>query len=295
MKATLFLILATLFWGFNFHFAKYMLSESSFIEAAGWRYVFGVGTLLLFGFKALKSLKWRQIPIKGIFLVGVIGLFFFNVFFFKGLEYTDPINAALIVGLNPLWTLLFSAFLIGTKITRYHVIGALLSLIGVTYLLTQGSLENLKSLNFNRGDLLILSGVIVFALQNVWVKIYQGTISNFNFTTLTNALCLLGFLCILPWDQNSLSWHHSTWYWISSIGIGAFGTAAAYLFWNLGIVEKGPDRAGIYLNVVPLAAAISGLAIGEPLYTHHFVSGMIIISGVLITQYAGRVKEAGSS
>ena len=146
MRAEVYLILAAIFWGVNFHFAKLLLAESSFIEAATWRYIFAVLTLILIGWKALSKIKLQDISIKGIVLVGFIGLFAFNLLFFRGLQLTDAINASLLVNLNPIMTIVVASLLIGVKITRYHVIGAIVSLIGVAYLLFQGDLDNVQSL-----------------------------------------------------------------------------------------------------------------------------------------------------
>ena len=284
MKASIYLFVTAVLWGLNFHFAKFMLQESSFIEAATWRYLFGVGTLLLIGWMSLRKLRFHQISIKGVMLVGFIGLFGFILFFFKGLEYTQPVNAALIVSLNPMFTIWMSALILKTRITKFHIAGACISLFGVAVLLSQGDLSNLLALQFNRGDILILMGNIIFALHNVWVKQYIGSLSNMNFTILTNILCLIGVLIVLPLDRSGISFDHTTEFWIWSFGIGSLGTALAYLLWNKGISLIGPDRAGIFMNVVPFAAAISGWFLGEQLHLFHLVSGVVIIMGVLLTQ-----------
>jgi drug/metabolite transporter (DMT)-like permease len=44
MKATFYLIIATIFLGLNFHLAKVILKEVNFIEAGFWRFLFGFAT-----------------------------------------------------------------------------------------------------------------------------------------------------------------------------------------------------------------------------------------------------------
>ena len=82
------LIGSAIFWGLNFHLAKIMLQYVNFIEAGFWRYLLGVGFLLLL---LLRSHSWPpisqiRIGMKGILLVGVVGLFGFNLFFLFGNE-----------------------------------------------------------------------------------------------------------------------------------------------------------------------------------------------------------------
>jgi len=82
MKATFYLIIATIFLGLNFHLAKVILEEVNFIEAGFWRFLFGVVTLIVLGLKKIPSFKIIQKNLKGISLTGFIGLFGFNLFFF---------------------------------------------------------------------------------------------------------------------------------------------------------------------------------------------------------------------
>ena len=284
MRAELYLVLAAIFWGLNFHFAKFMMAESSYIEAATWRYVFAVVTLLLIGFKSLRAINFRHLSIKGIVLVGFVGLFGFNLLFFKGLNLSDSINASLLVNLNPIMTIMLASWLIGTKITRYHIIGAGISLSGVAYLLFQGDLSNVASLRFNYGDLLVFLAGIIFALYNVWIKMCKGQMSDMNFTTLTNAFCLFGFILIMPAQAESITLDHSYKYWAWSLGIGTVGTALAYYFYNKGITMIGPEKASMYLNLVPLTAVLCGVCLGQTLYLYHIISCIIILSGVYIAQ-----------
>jgi len=284
MRAEFYLILAAIFWGINFYLAQLMMSESSFIEAATWRYIFGVSTLLIIGWKSLRQIRLQDISIKGVILLGFIGLFAFNLLFFRGLQLTNAINASLLVNLNPIMTVLFASWLIGVKITRYHVIGAAISIFGVAYLLFQGDWTLLQTLQFNRGDLYIFGAAVVFALHNVWVKMYQGNLSSLNFTTLTNIGCLIGFLFLMSIQSVSLSVSHSPQYWVWCLGIGTIGTALAYLFFNKGVAMIGPDRASMFLNLVPLTTVFAGIVLGQPLHSYHIISGLIILAGVSIAQ-----------
>ena len=284
MKSRLYLIIAAILWGLNFHFASFMLKETSFTESATWRYIFGVFPLLLLSNKSLRRIEFDKIPITGILLVGIIGLFGFNILFFLGLKYTSPVNAALIISLNPMTTIWLSAIIMKTRITKFHIIGAIISLLGVTILLTKGNAYNLLFLDLNKGDFLILIANIVFALHHVWVKQYKNNFSNLNFTTLTNLVCLLCFLLLLPASSLTIGIEHTTYYWLWAMGIGTFGTAIAYLLWNQGISELGANKASIFMNVVPFSTAISAILIGEKLSLYHLISGIMIIVGIIISQ-----------
>ena len=284
MKATIYLILATIFLGLNFHLAKIILEEVGFIEAGFWRFLFGVGALVLLGFKKLPNTQLIIKNIKGISLTGFAGLFGFNIFFFLGLMNSSAVNAALIVSLNPALTILFSHKILKTSIKRTQVLGVFIAFMGVTYVILNGEVTNLKNLQFNYGDILILIANVFFALHHVWVKKYGTTILNLNFTLLTSSCCLMGFLILLPINGMAIVIAHTYSFWMAVFGIGCLGTALAYFLWQKGVQIIGADKAGIYMNIVPLSAAVLAIFFNESLHMYHLVGGLFIIIGMLITR-----------
>lgn len=293
MKYWFFLTFATVSWGLNFHLAKVMLDDSSALEAGLWRYMFGVGVLLFFlwgdwpKWSVLKS-EWRA-----LLLVGFIGLFGFNYFFFVGLSKTSAINAALIAGLNPASTLLLSKYILKTSITKAQVAGIVMALFGVAFLILKGRIFSLLHLQLNEGDAWILLANIIFALHNVWVKQHSGRLSNRHFTFLTNFFCLLGFVVLIPFLRIGPITTYPPEYWGAAIGMGGVGTALAYYFWNRGIAHLGAPQAGVFMNLVPLSAALFALLFGETIRFYHIISGLVIICGVVIMQLEGRRKVEG--
>ncbi|MEO0470506.1 MAG: DMT family transporter [Bacteroidota bacterium] len=295
IRAILFLIIATSFWGLNFHLGKVMLHDVSFIEAGFWRYALGVLMLwLIIGRKhtgnTRADFKANHI---GLLLVGVIGLFGFNLFFFLGLKYTSALNAALIVALNPAQTVLLDSLILRNPIQRAHKIGLLIALAGVVILLTRGEPQKILSLELARGDLLILVANLVFSLHHVWVKKYSGRIPHGAFTFWTNAICLLGFVLLLPFVGVEAMEKGGASFWLAALGMGIPGTALAYLLWNQGVVEVGAARAGFFMNVVPLATALLAVFFGETLAWYHLYSGLLILSGIIYSRIG--IKKLGKA
>jgi len=282
MRAFLYFTITAIFWGLNFHFAKMMLQEVGFIEAGFWRYLFGVIPLFFLVYKKLPTPSLILKNIKGISLVGIICLFGFNLLFFGGLIHSPAINGALFISMTPALTLLFSTRILNTPLQRKQLVGVVISFLGVIYLLLKGNVRSFDALEFSWSDLLLLGAATVFALQNVWVKIYGGDLSNKDFTFLTNLFCMLSFLFLLPFVGVETVSEYSSTFWLAAIGIGCFGTSLAYYLWNAGIQLTSPAQAGIFINVVPLSTAFFSVAFGEVLLDYHLVSGILIILGVLI-------------
>lgn len=287
MKHVLFLLMATATWGLNFFLAKIMMESSTAIQAGFWRYCMAVLLLL--------PLLWRRLPKwKGILhqsklllLVGIVGIFGFNYFFFLGLATTSAINAALIMSLNPALTLLLARMLWQQKITRAQAIGVLLAFLGVVVLLTQGKPWAITNLQMGRGDGYMWAANFAFAIYHLGVKQYRGSMDNLHFTFFTTLICCLCFFVIIqPYPVGELGTYPAR-FWYAAIGMGGPGTALAYFSWNHGAAGLGVGRAPIYMNTVPLFTSLFALLFGATLYWHHLWSGLLIIAGLLVIQRQG--------
>lgn len=283
MKAIVYLIFSALMWGANFHLLKIMLLSVHFVEAGFWRYLFGVIVLALY---VKKNFPTRHIVIqhiKGILVIGVLGIFCFNILLFWGLLYTSPLNASLIISLNPIVTLFLAYFFLKSKISSTQLIGACIGCCGVIYLVSKGNVFNLPQVAFSKGDILILCAMILSSFYHIWVKKYAVNISNHHFTFLTNLVCLVLFVIILPFFMVSHAIDYTISFWMTSVTFGALGTAVTYMLWNKGLGFMGASKAGVFMNIVPLSTAILSVLLGQALNQFHIISGLMIILGLLIS------------
>lgn len=262
-----------------------MVAETSSYESAVWRYLLAVVTLVVLNFKNLPNFNTIRSNIKPMILVGFVGLFFFNFFFFKGMVLTTPINAVLIIGLNPALTLIFSVIILKTKMSVKQVVGILIALCGVIYLLFKGDIDQISQMQFSYGDLLIMLSSVFFALHHVWVKKYSGTIDNSQFSLMTAATCLVA-LCISCFTFTEVGdiVSYSSKFWVGAIGIGVFGTGIAYWFWYKGIALSSAPKAAMFINIVPLSGAVFSIVLGDEVFFYHFISAALIVIGILIMQ-----------
>lgn len=262
-----------------------MLQHAHFLEAGFWRYFFGVLVLLFLTYRDFPKFSTFKTHQRGLFLVGLIGLFGFNFLFFLGMQFTTAVNAALIISLNPALTLLFSFLILKTELKKQHILGILLAFMGVLYLLSKGDFSSLQNIQFSKGDMLIFIANAVFALHHVWVKKYAFNISNRQFTLLTNVLCLLCFILFLPFIPTGNLTTYPSNFWLAALGIGALGTALAFFFWNSGVQKIGANQAGIFMNIVPLSAAFLAIFFGESLYYYHLWSALLILGGLGVMRW----------
>lgn len=289
MKAKLRLLFSAVMWGLNFYFLKIMLSEVSFVEAAFWRYLFAVLVLIGYNRKSLPDWASFKANRRGVLIVGLLGLFCFNLIFFWGVNHTTIVNAALILSLSPVCTLVLSTLLLKSRIRKVDVLAMLLGLAGVLYLLSKGDFLHITQSSFSKGDLLIIISMLLASLYHIWIQKY-GSVNNIqHFTLFTNLVCLIAFITIVPYFITSWSLAYSGKFWLTTLLFGVVGTAITYDLWNKGVQVLGAGKAVPFMNFVPLSTALISALTGSGLVHFQIVSGVFILSGLLLTQYKTRL------
>lgn len=186
-----------IFTGGTFNASKYAVQYFEAIHIAAWR--FGIAAfVMLCLLKIRKDFEvevWRENKTY-YFLLGIVGVFGFNFFFFLGMKHTEAMNGALIMATNPLVTTLLASFILREKIIKRQGIGMLLALLGVVFVLTQGSFTILQNLSFSKGDFYILLGNICWALYGVLGRKLIKTSSPIQTTTYTMTIGAIAFMII---------------------------------------------------------------------------------------------------
>lgn len=277
---------ATLCWGANFHFAKVALQELPPYTVAAFR--FGTGFLVLLPVLLLfEKVNWtllkRKLPV--LLLLGFVGIFCFNFFFFIGMKYTSAANGSLIMALNPLLTVLLSSLFLGLSMTRLQFTGLFVSLIGVIVIISQGKLDVLLGLNFALGDILMLGASLSFAIFNLLSRRYAADVSPMLTSAVTMLTTAVLFTIISGWQGNllpevflSLSWQT----WVALLFMGIFAAALGYICWIKGVALIGVNKASAYMNLVPFFAMLISATLGIALTGAQLIGGAVIIFGLLI-------------
>lgn len=282
------LIFAALFWGGNFMFGKIISSDISPIILNFSRWFPAAVILLLLFRRQLKS-HFSLICRHWLVLtsLGILGIICFPVFLYQGLLTTTALNASIYLAAVPMTTLLINRLIFRDSIEWRMLFGALLSFIGVLYLLVQGDFADLSQLSINHGDIWAIGSALSWAVYCSIVRLKPPQLANSAFVT---ALVTLGILMFTPVYLYAIFQGESAVYadlrasqwWILAYLI-VFPSILSYVFWNYGISVIGSAKGASFTNAVPLfAATLSILVLREPIYPYHFVSSALIIGGLLL-------------
>jgi drug/metabolite transporter (DMT)-like permease len=79
-------------------------------------------------------------------------------------------------------------------------------------------------------------------------------------------------------------------FWVVLAGSGLLAVSASYIIWYKGLQKLGATRTAVYSNLVPvLAAIISFLVLGEPLGWQFWTGMALVLAGVSLTRFGGRL------
>ena len=290
IKALVYLNVASILWGGNVFLGSYLKDFLGPWSIMSVRMVIGslIFLFLLHKSDHLKGLT-RFLSWKEVLLIALSGTVAYQASVYFGLRYTTAINVGLINSLAPIAVAFAAAFYLKEKLGRQHWIAAFASVIGLVFILCQGSLESLYALSFNKGDLFILGSIFIWALYSVAAKLAMAKVSPLVVTALG---ILLSTFIVLPlglYEANYLIKPVINAEVIMAvIFIGVGPTVLSLLFWNKGVMVIGPARASLFLNMVPIyVIVLSSLLLDEMLHSYQLIGMVLIIGGSL---YANRQK-----
>ncbi|PFE94799.1 EamA family transporter [Bacillus thuringiensis] len=268
-----------IFTGGTFNASKYAVQYFEAIHIAAWR--FGIAAfVMLCLLKIRKDFDlevWMQNRTYYL-LLGIVGVFGFNFFFFLGMKYTEAVNGALIMATNPLVTTLLASVILREKIVKRQAIGMLLALIGVVFVLTQVSFTILQHLSFSKGDFYILLGNICWALYGVLGRRFIKTGNPIQTTTIG----ALAFIIISSTQKSIVPVLEIPWLAWGAILFMAIGMSVlGYLWWNNGIAQIGAARTSLFFNLVPVVTILISFIEGVNITSAQSVGMILVITGVL--------------
>lgn len=283
----LLLILATLLWGGNFVIGRAVSGDIPPITLAFLRWI--VAFLVFFPIAYQRTKKeWSALRQHwGVVIVlALTGVAAFNTLVYIGLHYTTSINASLMNSSTPIIIYILSFIFLKERLTKIQLLGTLLSLAGVLFIISGGSVQSLFSFSFNKGDLIVLVAVVCWSVYSLLIKKYAGKLPGYSTFLVT---IVIGAIMLLPFavyeqltTSQAIVWNASTMGAIIYVGIIA--SIVAFLSWNTGVVSLGANKAGIYLNFIPLFATIFAvLFLNEQLLLAQVIGGIAVIAGVFIS------------
>lgn len=285
------LVLATAFWGGNFVLGKVLSGVIPPISLTFLRWFPALIILALLFFRpTLQAWNVTKEHFTIMWLLGMLGVVIFPATLYEGLKETTALNASLYLAVVPVVVLFLNLWVYKEQIKPIIFLGAVLSLIGVIWLLSQGEVSRLATLNINRGDLWAIGSALSWAVYCCVIRKRPINISNTAFLTTLVGLAVMTLTPFFIYEYTTGSAkiiENLTALQWSGVGYLIIGPSIlSYAFWNYGIAIVGNAKGAIMTNFTPLFAALfSILLLGENVQSYHIVSTVLITLGVMICGY----------
>jgi drug/metabolite transporter (DMT)-like permease len=287
-NATLFLVLTMLFWAGNYTIGRWAAGHVPPVTLAFLRWTGAAALVLPLAIVHVRR-DWdtvrANLPV--LLVLGLTGAGLFNTLQYIALTGTTATSAGIINSSAPVMIAALSFVVNGERVRGWQMAGIAISLAGVLIVMSRGEAAALASLAFNRGDLVMLGAMGVWALYTALLdkRPAMHVLSFAAVTYLIASLLNAGLAALEVADGARVAWSAPA---VAAIAYTAvFPSFLAYLLFNRGVEILGPARAGAFLHLVPLFTA--GLAVaflGEQPGWHHGAGLALILGGVWLAASA---------
>ncbi len=288
LRPYLMLGIASLCWAGNVVLARGVADTIPPAAFAFWRWL--IAFLLILPFTLGHSIRDRHAigrSWKILFILSLLGISGFNALLYTAVHTTTAVNAALIQSAMPATIVLLCLLIYREKISGRQAAGILLCVLGVCLIVLKGDLRTLLSMDYARGDLLMIIAMLSYGLYSALLRRRPG-IHPSSFLLVT---FLFGTIGLLPvylaelFARGPFALTRETA--LSILYVALFPSIVAYFCWNKGVDKVGPNHAGLFINLIPVFAfMLSAWFLREPLQFHHLGGLALIFSGMLLFYFS---------
>jgi len=178
-------------------------------------------------------------------------------------------------------------------ITRLQSLGVAISMLGVFAILTRGDLGVLANFQLNKGDVIVVVGMVFWAAYTVFLRHKPVGLPGLALLTCCAvvgvALLTPLFVIEMVFLDGRIEVTPATL--AAMLYVGIFPSFVGYIFWNRGVAEVGPNISGIFMHLMPVfGSLLAWLFLGERIQLFHIVGIALILSGITLTTRGRRAE-----
>lgn len=291
------LTLVALFWGGTFVAGRLVAESTTPLLAATSRFLIAALILWMVHIRMVGRLpKLTLNQFVSTALLGVSGVFFYNIFFFSALSEMPASRTAIFVAFNPIITALLVLLFLKERFPLQKWVGLLIALIGALIVITEGNLESLLiegQAVLAKGEIYMLSAVFSWAVYTV---LGQRILADLSPLTATTYAAIWGTLLLMlfVWVQSpTLEWASlKVGSVLSILYLAVFGTVVAFVWFYQGVRHIGSAKSAVFTNLVPVfGVLLSIVLLNEDISSSLVVGGLLAVGGVALTNASNRVRH----
>jgi drug/metabolite transporter (DMT)-like permease len=278
------LALVVLIWAGNYPLGKAGLAEFGPITLTFARAIMAAPFLLLAarwseGFPTgLTRRDYRTLVV--ISLTGLVGN---TTVWYWGLKYTSPVAAGILGAASPVIIALIGAALLGDRLSAWNMLGIALTVASVLLTIARGSIDVLRALSFNKGDLIIMLSQTAWVTYTLYSRANSSSLgpASIQAGAYLVSVAVLAPLALLERPWTSIA--NASWRGWAVVVYSAGPITLGHLWYYQCVRAVGAGRAAVFTNVMPfLVIGLSWLLLGEAIRWYHLVGALGVIAGVAL-------------
>jgi drug/metabolite transporter (DMT)-like permease len=199
--------------------------------------------------------------------------------------YTTATNAVLVNASQPALTAMFAWAIAGMRLLPAQRLGIACAFIGILVMIARADVAVVLNFELNVGDFLMLMAVAGWSLYAV---LLQRVAYKPDGTMLMFLISIIGVIFLAPAyliEAANVGTFQFTGDVVAAMFyLAIFPTIIATVAWNTAIRTVGPNRAAIFVNLIPIAgAALAMIFLGERLFFYHFLGALFVFAGIYLS------------
>lgn len=229
---------------------------------------------------SLKDLPW-------LMLMGFFGIGFYNILLNYGEITVSPGIASFIVGLVPMFIIIFATFFLKEKSTLMTWVGIAISMAGLGLILESGNNEHHAYL----GIVFTLLATLSCAIFNIFQKRLLSRFQPIELVAFSIWFGTLPLLFFLPQLLNQIS--HAPYITTADVVyMGVFPGAIAYIAWGSVLSKASASQTSRLFYTIPITTILlSWLLLNDVPNYKSIVGGLIALIGTIVIKRSGVKKE----
>lgn len=273
-----------IFWGMSFIWSTQVFKSLNPTTTIFFRLIISSIFLctILFIFRQFEKIDKKDLKLFAT--AALFEPFLYFIFESYGLVNSSPVVSSAIIATIPLFTPIAAYFFLNERLTRWNIVGFLVSFFGVIFMLINKDLELTIS---TKGVIFLFSAVVVAVGYSISLRKLTLLYKPLTITFVQNVIGMIYFIPMViimervtPSDIGNVES-----YIVPLISLGIFASSVAYALWAFAFSKLGAAKANIYSNLIPVFTAIfSWLILSESMNIQKIGGIILVIGGLILSQ-----------
>ena len=220
------------------------------------------------------------------FISGALVAFFWLMFL--SLRWTSALNTSVIFTLVPGISGIYSAIILKERLGRYRLAALFFAMAGALWVIFQGDISRMLSLDLGKGDLIFFYGCLFMAAYTPLVKLlHRGE----SMAVMTFWVLVTGTLWLLVLGGNRLAevdWLNTELIvWSGIVYLAIFSTIITFFLTQISTLYLGPTRVMAYSYLYPPMVLVIDWCLGHGLPPLKTTLGLLLIVPAMVIVQRG--------